>query len=359
MLGLLSALFSLVGTGAADAGEYLIGDRILGRVLRYSESGAYIGQLLSDPLLGSGPLQTQSGMSGITLSPDQSKLFITNRLLNQIHVYDYNGTSATPAAVPYITAAMVAPSTLFVPAQTAFSADGNTIYISNLGSDMIGFPNSDRVAQIKASDYTSAGADLSGGPTNGRGGLVLAPDGDLLVGTIGFFGTGGVLRYDGAANPQAELVAPSALTSVVGAMLVHGNDLYVTSGGGNRVAKYNVDTGALDLSFDGDGYVTNLPFAASIALGPGGNSILVGALGASNGDSRIDEFDFNGNFLGNFAIDTHALNFPGGDGMPPGPSFGFSEPTAIVHTTVIPEPATMILFGVALVGLGLVRRRLR
>ena len=352
-----SAILSLASSTALEAGEYLVADRILGRVLRYSENGTYIADLLSDPTLGFGESQFASGLGGMTLSPDQTKLYITNRLANRIHVYDYNGTSATPAAIPHITAAMIAPSTMFVPASTAFSADGNTIYVSNLGADMIGFPNSTLVAQISAADYTSAGADLTGGPANGRGGLVLAPDGDLLVGTVGYFGTGGVLRYDGGVNPPSDLIPASALTSVVGAMLVTGDDLYVTSGGANRVGKFDVNTGALDMSFGDSGYVTGIPFAASMALGPGGNSILVGALGASNGASWIDEYDLDGNLLGNFAMNTHIANHPDGTEMPPGPSQGFSEPTAIVFTTVIPEPATLALLCTATVGMGLVRRR--
>jgi len=356
-----TVMFSLAGAGTAEAGEYLVGDRILGRVLRFSENGTFIAELLNDPTLGVGSGPTQGGMGGITLSPDQTKLFITNRVSNQIHVYDYNGISATPAAQPLITAISAAPSTIFIPASTMFSADGNTLYVSNLGSDMIGFPNSTQVAQLKASDYTSAGADLTGGPATGRSGLALAPDGDVLVSTVGFFSTGGVLRFDGGANPPATLVTPIPELSTAGGLLVVGDDLYVASGGGNRVGKFDVNTGAIDTSVDGDGYVTNLPFAASLALGPNGDTILVGVLGATNGASRIDEFDFNGNLVGgvSWATNTHALNHPNGTNMAPGSSFGFSEPTGIVFTTVIPEPATTTLLGLAVVGFGLVRGRSR
>ena len=36
------------------AGQYLVADRTLGRVLRYSEGGTFLGTLLHDPSLGMG-----------------------------------------------------------------------------------------------------------------------------------------------------------------------------------------------------------------------------------------------------------------------------------------------------------------
>src|SRR5687767_9498271 len=75
-----------------EAGQYLVADRLLGRVLRYSSYGSYLGTLINDPTLGVGP--TAGGISGITLSPSQSRLYVSDRTGNRIAVFSYNGTSA-------------------------------------------------------------------------------------------------------------------------------------------------------------------------------------------------------------------------------------------------------------------------
>jgi hypothetical protein len=325
----------------ADAGQYLVADRLLGRVLRYSSNGSYQGTLINDPTLGVGP--TAGGISGITLSPNQSRLYVSDRTSNRIAVFSYNGSSA--AKLFDITAPSAAPSTIFVPATVLFSQDASKIYAANLGP-FTPLPAGNTVAQLTPNGV-SAGPDLTGGPLVGRSGLAFNPSGDLLVSSFSLFGDGGVLRFNSGTNQFVPLVTDRPELRGAGNLLVVGNDLYVAACGGGRVGKFNATTGAIISSFGTNGYIPNLAFPASLALGPNSNSLLVGVLGATNGDSRVDEYDFNGNLLRVLASNTHSANFPGGDGQPPvANAFGFSEPTGIVFST-IPEPTSAVLVVVA------------
>jgi DNA-binding beta-propeller fold protein YncE len=339
------SLFSI-----AEAGQYLVADRLLGRVLRYSSGGSYLGTLINDPTLGVGP--TAGGISGITLSPNQSRLYVSDRSSNRIAVFSYNGSSASKLFD--ITAVSAAPSTLFVPATVLFSQDATKIYAANLGP-FTPLPAGNTVAQLTPNG-ASAGPDLTGGPMVGRSGLAFNPAGDLLVSSFSLFGDGGVLRFNSGTNQFVPLVTDRPELRGAGNLLVVGNDLYVAAGGGGRVGKFNATTGAIVSSFGTSGYIPNLAFPASLALGPNGNSLLVGVLGATNGDSRVDEYDFNGNLLRVWASDTHLANFPGGDGQPPVASaFGFSEPTGIVFST-IPEPSSVVLVMSVMAILGIAGR---
>jgi len=105
----------------------------------------------------------------------------------------------------------------------------------------------------------------------------------------------------------------------------------------------------------------NFGFPASLALGPGGNSILVGVLGSTTGDSRIEEFDLNGNSLGVWATNTHSTNFPpnGMGTVPSNDIRGFSEPTGIVFSTFVPEPSSAVLAMMSAAAIGIIWRRAR
>jgi sugar lactone lactonase YvrE len=319
-----------------------------GRVLRYSESGDFIGLLLNDPSLGTG--NTFGGISGLTLSPDQSRLYVSDRVGQRIAVYDYNGFSATHAFNIFANGG----STIEVPAGVLFSQDESTIYVSSIGFTAM----SDKVAQLTPAGV-SVGPDLTGGPANGRSGLAFDPNGDLLVAALAFGGSGSVLRFNSGTNMFETLVAPAPELRAAAALLVHGNDLYVAAGEGGRVGKFDALTGAIDAGFGTAGYITGLVFPASLALAPGGNSLLVGSLGGFSGDTaaRIDEYDLDGNLIGTWAENTFAANFPGG--MIGDEWFGFSEPTAMVFSSVIPEPAGAVLMLMGAIAVGAVRSRRR
>ena len=279
-----------------------------GAVLRYSEDGTFLGTLLHDPSLGSGLGSNDGGITGLTLSPDQTRLYVSDRLSNRVAVYSYSGTSASHLFD--ITAVTAAPSTLFVPATVLFSQDASKIYVANLGP-FAPLPVGDRVAQLTPNG-ASAGPDLTGGPMQGRSGLAFTPSGDLLASNFALFGSGGVLRFNTASNQFEPFISDRPELRGAANLLVIGDDLYVAAGGGGRVGKFDANTGASrhDLRH-GRLHRPRCEFWLPCEPGPrpGGNSILVGVLGSTTGDSRIEEFDFNGNSLGVWATNTPQHQF--------------------------------------------------
>src|SRR5215212_3648502 len=195
----VSLVFTVAGAHKANAvGQYLVGDRTLGRVLRYSEAGTFLGTLLNDPSLGTGTGSNDGGLTGLTLSPDQSKLLVSDRLSNRVAVYSYNGLSASH--LYDITAAGAYPSTLYLPTGVMYSQDASTIYVANLGPfNQFQLPAGDTVGHMTPGG-SSAGPDLVGGPQEGRTGLAFASNGDLLVSSFGVVGSGSVLRFDGSTG---------------------------------------------------------------------------------------------------------------------------------------------------------------
>ena len=103
----------------------VIAERTTGRVLRYSdgETGHFLGELINDPA-------NLSVASGITLSPDRTKLFVTSSGNNTVFRYDYDYESGT--ATNRVEFANMAKGLVF-PYDVEFSPNGQTIYVSNLG----------------------------------------------------------------------------------------------------------------------------------------------------------------------------------------------------------------------------------
>ena len=323
----LSAYLCAHVAAICHAGELLISDRTRNSVYRYSESGNFLGTLLNDPVNLNQP-------SGIRLSPDNKKLYVASSQNNRVVRYDYNyaaGTATNPT--------IFASTGLAFPNSILFSKDGNKVYVSNLGGA--------GVAQFNT-DGTSAGPPINGLIAGGAifqySGLAYAPTGELLVGGFQDFpagAAGSIAKSNAAVSSISDFVAPSATLNGVGNLVVIGNDLYATAGFAGRINKYNATTGAVDASFNAP---TNLAFPASMIQAPDGNGLLVGVLGAQDGQGTISRFGINGTPLGVFAA-AQAL-----------PANGFFEATGIIFVNV-PEPATVGLLGIAVMAWGLVACR--
>jgi DNA-binding beta-propeller fold protein YncE len=310
-----------------QAGEFLVSDRLTNSVYRYSDSGTFLGTLLTDNVNLNQP-------SGLQLSPDNKKLYVTSSQNNRVVRYDYNnaaGTATNPTV--FATAGLSFPNSIL------FSKDGSKMYVSNLGGS--------GVAQFNP-DGTSAGPPINGLIAGGSifqySGLAHAPTGELLVGGFQDFpagAAGAIAKSNAAVTSISDFIAPSPTLNGVGNLLVIGNDLYATAGFAGQVNKYNATTGAVAAGFNAP---SNLAFPASMVRAPDGNGILVGILGFSDGTGNISRFGFNGTPLGVFAQAN--------------PGNGFTEPTGIVYVN-IPEPVTVGLLGIAILACGIVTSRRR
>jgi SMP-30/Gluconolactonase/LRE-like region/PEP-CTERM motif len=327
LLALLVVLSSLAASlGVCHAGQVLVSDRLSNSVFRYSNDGDFLGTLLTDNVNLNQP-------SGLQLSPDQSKLYVASSQNNQVVRYDYNRVAGTAT-----NATVFATTGLSFPNSIAFSADGDTIYVSNLGGT--------GVAQFNT-DGTSAGAAINGSIAGGSifqySGLAFAPGGELLVGGFQDFpaGTSGAIaKSDVAITAISDFIAPSATLNGVGNLLAIGNDLYATAGFAGTVNKFNATTGVLSGTFSP---ITGLQFPASMIAAPNGDGILVGALGFVNGTGSILHYDFDGNLIGTFA----SANA--------NPIDGFTEATGMVQA--VPEPGSLAMLGIGLGLVGLFMRR--
>ncbi len=331
MLSALLFLAALLHTGStpstAHAQEVLISDRLNNSVYRYSSSGTFIGTLLADPANLNQP-------SGLAVSPDLTKLYVTSSQNNRVMRYDYNYAAGT------VSNAMVFADNidgLQFPNFIKFNAAGDKIYISNLGGS--------GVVQLNL-DGTSGGAPINGSIAGGSvfqySGLAFGPSGELLVGGFQDFPagiSGAIAKSNAAISSIVDFIAPSTTLNGVGNLLVIGNDLYATAGFAGRVNKYNATTGAVDGAFTP---ITGLQFPASLIAAPDGNGILVGDLGFVTGGGNILRYGFDGTLIGSFA--TANAN----------PVNGFGEATGMV---AVPEPSSIGLMGIAFAMLGYAARK--
>lgn len=305
--------------------QLLVADRLSNSVYRYSASGTLLGTVLTDNVNLLGP-------SGIAISPDQTKIFVTSTGNNQVVQYDYS--VATGLATNGSVFANGSDGIAF-PSAVKYSQDGSKVYVSNLGST--------GVAQFNP-DGSSAGAAINGAIGGGAffqySGLAFAPGGELLVGAYKDFpaGTSGaVAKSNLPITGLSDFVAGSTSLNGVSSLMVNGNDLYVSAMDAGSITRYNATTGALDGAFG----ITGLPSPQGMIASPDGNGFLAGILGAANGAGYISRYAYDGTLLGTFAS-------PGGG--------GFVEATAFA-AVAIPEPATLGMLTVAVAALGLTVRR--
>lgn len=334
-LGIALAVL-LVCTSPAQA-YVLVGDRPQTRILKYSDSGTYLGVVVSDAanLMGMSP--NDGGPSAMVLSPDGTKLYVASGN-NNIVRYDFNGTTAVNPLVFTSNGS----STVNGPSGLLFSADGSTLYVGNRGF------GSSNVARFSPAGV-SLGANLTGGPSTGRTDLAIGPSGELLVATFNApTQPAGVLRFDPNTSQFVDLIAPTATLSGITSLLVSGNDLYVAAGFGpefaGRLAKYTITgtTAAADVGFGlGGAIIPPVAFPSSLTPSAQGG-MLMSMLGFVAGQGRVDRFGFDGTNLGVWATATAD------------PQNGFTEPSVLLQ--VVPEPGSLLTAIVALAA-GIAARR--
>ena len=326
LLLLAAALFHSWQLVPASADQLPVAVRLSNAVYRYSGNGTLLGTVLTDNVNLNQP-------SGIALSPDSTKLYVSSSANSQVVQYDYSvatGTATNPTIFANAAEGLAFPSSIL------FSQDGSKVYVSNLGGT--------GVAQFNT-DGTVAGPPVNGAVGGGAffqfSGLAFAPAGELLVGAFQDFpaGTSGtVAKSNAAITSLGDFLTPSPSLLGASGLLVDGNDLYVSGMFAGTIQRFNATTGAVDPSFG----LSGLAFPQTLLANPNGSGFLAGVLGFVNGSGNISKFGYDGSSLGVFA------NAGGG---------GFTEATAFV--SVIPEPATIGMLTCAAAALGFTMRRRR
>jgi glucose/arabinose dehydrogenase len=228
----------------------------------------------------------------------------------------------------------------------------------------------------------------SGGGVSGPGNMVFGPDGNLYVPSFGGLAPNSkVIRYNGTTGAFIDDFVAVGSGGLSGAeALVFGPDgnLYVTSRVTNQVLRYSGSTGAflgvfatggnngpIDLVFGPDGNLYVLDSEAGIeqVLRFNGSSgaplgVFVNSFsGGTDGSSLV--FGPDGNlYVTTGFIGNSVRRFDGLTGAPLNfvvSSGGLSYATGLMFRTEtgIPEPATVILFGIGTACLIVMRRRCR
>lgn len=298
----------------ATAGEILVADRLSNSVYRYGEDGTYLGVVLDNDSHLNQP-------TGIQISPDQTRLYVSSSQTNSVVEYDYSyGGSATYSQT--IT------ENLNFPNAIRFSPDGSKFYVSNFFKVVQDEQGEDHVVPVGVAQFnadgTTAGPNLVGGALLSASGLEWDSGGNLLVGG---FAPGMISQSNPELTSLANFLGPTAALAGLSGLFRQGNDLYATAMFASTLYKIDEQTRSVLASYPG------LAFPQAIMAAPDGNGILVGILGVSNGAGHIARF--------NTGLTTTSVFAPAG--------IGFTEATAFVHVT--PEPSSLALAMLAAAGL--------
>ena len=286
------------------AADLLVVDRLSNNVYRYSSAGALLGTVIDNSADLNQP-------TGIGMSPDFSKLYVSSSQNNRVMKYDYD--PATGAATnPTIFAD--ATDGLAFPNDIKFSPDGNRIYVANLDGGVSRFNAEGSSAGSKLMLPTSVeGVDT---PTSS---MAFTSTGKLLAGAFqDASGAGG-----GVAISNSDVSAFSGyfvdpLPAINGAtgLMIHDGYIYVSGLLRTNIRRFSLSNGQLDASWG----ISGVGFPQDLTEAPDGNGFLAGILGFAGGGGNISRYAFDGTFLSTFAVPSQN---------------GFTEATAFV---VVPMP---------------------
>ncbi|WP_442483682.1 SMP-30/gluconolactonase/LRE family protein [Aeoliella sp. SH292] len=292
--GWVLRLFLLLTAGvftnsSAVALDLLVADRLTHNVYRYDSEGNFLNVVLDDN-------SHINQAVGLTLSPDQSQLYVSSFQNDRVMRYDYDAATGTATNATIFAEGLA--DGLMLPSSIKFSEDGNRIYVSNFNApvvaqfDLAGNPIGDPITgNIGVRDGSTIVA---------FSGLAFAPTGELLVG--GWMGApdgsyGAIGKSNSAITTLTDFTGAVDEISGASGLLIEDDYVYVAGMLSSQIRRFQLSDGALDTQFA----ITGVPFPQDLQAMPDGNGFLVGVLGDVAGSGRIDHYAFDGTFIGTYA----------------------------------------------------------
>jgi sugar lactone lactonase YvrE len=292
---LLVVAVVLSAAQVARGAELLVADRLGNGVFRYSESGAFLGVVTQEKLVPGVTPEYLYQPTGIAISPDYSKFYVSSSQLNQVVAYDYDrftGSASNPTIFADVNDGLSFPNDI------QFSPDGSKIYVANLNGGVSRFHI----------DGSSAGEKLLLPTINGFGvtqasSMSFAPDGRMLAGAFSDpSGVGGgiaISNSDVSALPEYFVEPVPSIRGATG-LMVHEGYLYVSGLFAASIRRFSLSDGVIDSNWEVTG--PDVSYPQDLIVAPDGNGFLAGILGAFPGAGRIARYDFDGTPLGTFAL---------------------------------------------------------
>ncbi len=270
---------------ASRAADLLVVDRLSNSVYRYSAAGELLGTVVDHSADLNQP-------TGIGMSPDFTRLYVSSSQNNRVIRYDYNpatGTATNPTIFADVSDGLDYPNDI------KFSPDGSKIYVADLNGG---------VSRFNA-DGSSAGPKLMLPSTSGQGStltssLNFTSTGELLAGAFGDAGGagGGVAISNASVSAfTGFFVQPSAAINGATGLMIHDGYVYVSSLFTASIQRFTLSSGLMDVSWG----ITGVAFPQDLVEAPDGNGFLAGILGFSGGAGNISRYAFDGTFLSTFA----------------------------------------------------------
>lgn len=312
MLG-LTALLALLGGAIPDArADLFVSSFNTNQVLEYNgTTGAFVGVFASGGGL--------SGSNGLAFGPN-GDLFVASQRTDQ--VLEYNGSTGAFVKV-------FASSNISEPQGLSFGPNGD-LFVSNTGTFRVTEYNGTTGVFVKTFSGGAAGAT----------GLTFGPNGNVFVGSGIAASVEEFNGKTGADLGQFVTSGSGGLFSPTGLTFGPNGDLFVSNN--TQVLEYNGTTGAFVKVFASGG---NLAEANGLLFGPNGDLFV-----SSQGIAGSQVLEFNGT--------TGAFDkvFASGGGLSAPTYLAFSPPPAV---TGVPEPSSLLLFGLGSLALAASRWRRR